>query len=564
MHASTFAIGGRVKAWRLTCAGVILLAVSAVTAARTADAEIKVEPAKLGIEALHFNGWQFIEQRSFYNGDLGVKAVKLTRDNGETFKANTKAVNVTTRDPDPRHHVTAINYEWGTLEADYQWQDNRLDLRLTVKNATEHAMNRLAVNLTSVRFPSIPKGMESGGTVRMDPNIGGPSITAADFEDGLFLLCNERMGDPLITGFRHSTGNRKGYLLRLDMGPNGWLSPHIDNKVQRTIPAGATEHFHLSMRFGGPDATVESLTGDLFQRYREKYPYRLEWEDRRPIGQVFLSSAAKRFHSETNPQGWFRDPELDVTTDKGRAEFRQRLMDFADGLISSSKQMGSQGVIIWDIEGQEMPHATSYIGDPRALPRIAPMMDAVADEFFAKLNDAGLRTGITIRPQVITHKPDGKQEWVQRKADDPAATLIDKIRYARQRWNCELFYIDSNGNPNAPMHTDVFRKVAKAHPDVLLLPESHWTDYHAFTMPYDSRPAPQHVRRLYPKAVRAISFGQYRNAPRGERRQQLVTAAKRGAIFFLFPQWRGRSLNDWALNILAEAGRRQSAPTDAD
>ena len=40
-----------------------------------------------------------------------------------------------------------------------------------------------------------------------------------------------------------------------------------------------------------------------------------------------------------------------------------------------------QGIIVWDLEGQEFIHPTTYIGDPRALGAgYAPEMNAIADE----------------------------------------------------------------------------------------------------------------------------------------------------------------------------------------
>ena len=93
-----------------------------------------------------------------------------------------------------------------------------------------------------------------------------------------------------------------------------------------------------------------------------------------------------------NPRGWFLDPKgVDVTTPAGRAAFKERVLQYADGSVALLKKMGAQGSIVWDLEGQEYPHATSYLGDPRSLPE---EMDAVADEFFARLRSDGLRTGV--------------------------------------------------------------------------------------------------------------------------------------------------------------------------
>ena len=52
--------------------------------------------------------------------------------------------------------------------------------------------------------------------------------------------------------------------------------------------------------------------------------------------------------------------------------------------------------------------------------------------------------------------------------------MIDKIRYAKDRWGISFAYIDSNTvsekDPN-PVDATAMAKVAAAFPDVLLIPE---------------------------------------------------------------------------------------------
>ena len=87
---------------------------------------------------------------------------------------------------------------------------------------------------------------------------------------------------------------------------------------------------------------------------------------------------------------------VDVATDAGRATLKKRLMDYADRSIRILKDLDAQGMIVWDVEGQEFTYAVGYVGEPRSLPGD---IDAIIDEFFKKFTDAGLRVGVTIRPQ---------------------------------------------------------------------------------------------------------------------------------------------------------------------
>jgi hypothetical protein len=102
----------------------------------------------------------------------------------------------------------------------------------------------------------------------------------------------------------------------------------------------------------------------------------------------------------------------------------------------------------------------------------------VSDEFFKVFTDAGLRTGVCIRPteiqvngQKLRHKGMGN-DWIE--------LLCSKIAYAKKRWGCTLFYIDSpvmyifdyDGKPvGFTLPASVFYEVARRNPDVLLIPE---------------------------------------------------------------------------------------------
>jgi hypothetical protein len=211
-------------------------------------------------------------------------------------------------------------------------------------------------------------------------------------------------------------------------------------------------------------------------------PVHLRWEDRRPVGVLFLAS---NYHSSvTNPRGWFNEPSLAFTGADGAERFRAALREYTDRSLANLKRTGAQGVIVWDLEGEQFPHKTSFIGDPRALDRLAPEMAAAADEFFARLRDAGLRVGVTIRPQQLTFDEFGLPH--QTFSLNLEKVLLEKIDYARKRWGTTLFYVDSNSGLWRPDELWQLRRVAAARPDVLLIPEHHGLPYAAFSAPYVS------------------------------------------------------------------------------
>jgi hypothetical protein len=253
-------------------------------------------------------------------------------------------------------------------------------------------------------------------------------------------------------------------------------------------------------------------------------PFTFNWQDRRPIGMDVLAQTP--FSTTNNPRGWFDHPNTDYISSSGMAQFRTDLLARADKEIYILTNMYAQGVIIWDVEGGEMS-SISYVGDPRPLKLLAPEMDACADEFFAKFRAAGLRVGVTIRPNVCyfgtnfpsspangqvfikTDSPYGQKEYAcltngtwtqystnQQKVAEFYTNMLAKIEYAKTRWGATLFYLDSYGvrtdfGSNYFTYKDIaLTNIMFAHPDILLMPEFTQptyvqnTNWYAMSAPY--------------------------------------------------------------------------------
>ena len=93
-----------------------------------------------------------------------------------------------------------------------------------------------------------------------------------------------------------------------------------------------------------------------------------------------------------NPRGWFvstHDPKFPAATDPEYQErFREAMLENAEKVVRSCRQMGVQGVVVWQVGGMQEP-GHSYYGEPRILPYVAPEMDAVADDYFRVLREGG-------------------------------------------------------------------------------------------------------------------------------------------------------------------------------
>jgi hypothetical protein len=497
-----------------------------------------------GLDSLSFNGQPLLI--SAESGELQPQK--------SVFRAVLDALVPRSSSPSPTPNKNTdtidLDYPWGRISCAYGKQDDRLTMRLEVSNTSSEPLNEFSVRLMELNFPRVPDGgtLEAGmfgfGFKGPDwpldrwpasiPSVADPlfsvPIVRADFGTGAL---NFRSNDlECSVGIPHTTN------------PDGTRYPLLI--TCRDIKPGATKVFNVSLRFGPAGAGVQDLSGDVLERYAGKYPFQVDWKDRRPIGAIFL--AGPQINVPSNPRRWIMNfGEIDVTTDKGKAAFRTALLKLADNSVQVLKDTGAQGMITWDPEGEEFPGAC-YYGNPRLVPTLAPEMEfknngakSAIDEYFERFRAAGLRTGVCIRPQQIAII-DGKP--VHQDTDDDHATevLLERIGYAKQRWGCTLFYVDSTTTAaigGRSYYPDVFKAVAQAYPDVLLIPENESMRYFAYSAPLNSyvhhkiTSTPVGARLVYPKAFSVLM------APEGDRPEDhdaLVTAVRRGDIL-LFNGW---------------------------
>jgi hypothetical protein len=515
--------------------GAILCAIAPVRASETGH-QVTISIGATGLTSLRDSGREMLA-----DGGLRAENVVLGDWDGAIHAGSLKML---TTSCDRASRTVTQSYAWGVVRAAYTTQNNRLNVAVSVTNNSLTVVRGLTLSLAEIKLPasSTAKAVEAQAL----PSVDAPGIIAQDWGGGTIAFCNEAVGRPLYIAFLPTTADTKSFALQVatrrdDRFPRGWLStPQID----RPLFPGDTDRFTLSLRFGPSGASATQLAGDIIQRYVQAYPFRLNWKDRRPIGALHLATSEYRLPK--NPRGWFNgDRTLDTTTPAGLADFHDRLMKYADDSIAVLKDMNAQGMIVWDLEGEEYPHATTYIGDPRSLPA---EIEPLADAFFKKFTDAGLRVGLCIRPSVPVRRLYGS-DALQMQIDDPATLLNEKVAYAHKRWGCTIFYVDSNviydphykpndGAGYELMPATVFQKVAAANPDVLLIPEQKSARYYAHTAPYGELRlgvigTPEAVRQVYPDSFSVVYVP---DGPADQRRADLIAAVKRGDIL-LFRGW---------------------------
>jgi hypothetical protein len=460
-------------------------------------------------------------------------------------------------------------YPWGRVVCHFQPQSDRLDLEVTLENRGTEPIFHLSVNLLEVRLPAAPGGEQWKEAHVASEGTDGVAAVLADYGRGVLLLAGETFTEDYAVGFYKLHGQPvNSYGINLST-----IQKRTADTIHQdfSLPAGSTKSCRLSLRFGAKGTTLRQVSGDLYPKYAKAHPRVLKWRDRRPIGAILLASSAAQHRSKSNPRAWFNDPKLAATDPKA---FRKRVLGWADESIRVLKAMDAQGMIFWDVEGEELPHPTTFIGDPRLVKQFAPEMDAVADELFAKFLKAGIRTGVCIRPSRIRPQFDKKSAIpvVHDHMDfDSVAEMSAKIGYAKKRWGCTIFYVDTNvtwafnageGDPKKavswPMRAEAFRCLAEKHPDVLLIPEFQYLGYHSHTTAYRELSAgttatPEEIRLAYPDAFSVIKVEDEKLVL--ERREALVKSVRGGDIL-MFPAWYNPPVNARVRGIYEEGYAR--------
>jgi hypothetical protein len=512
--------------------------------AQAAKQSLEFSVGAHGLDSLSFNGQALLH--SSQSGELQLSKSVLGAVLDMLLPGNRSPLATANK---PTNSIE-LACQWGHISCTYGKQGNTLTMRIEVSNTSAKGLGELSLRLMELDFPSVPDGgiLEAGEfgfgfkgpqwpldqsppSIRSvaDPQTVVP-IIAVNYATGALNFCSDDLGCSVDVPYSTNAPARTSY-------------PFII--ICHDIKPGVTKTFNVSLRFGPRGSRVHDLSADVLQAYAKKYPFQVSWNDRRPIGAIFLASSG--INIPTNPRRWIlNEGKLDLTTEQGKQAFRAALLKLADNSVKVLKDANAQGMITWDPEGQEFLGAC-YYGDPRLTPILAPEtefkddrgMNAI-DEYFEKFRRAGLKVGVCLRPQQIT-MANGTP--VQGAADNQHASQVlkDKLAYAKKRWGCTLFYIDSTVVATfESLDPNVFKAVADAYPDVLLIPENESMRYFAYSAPLNSymhhkvTSTPVGARMVYPKAFSVLLTSD--QGDRSEDHDALVTAVRHGDIL-LFNGW---------------------------
>ena len=363
-------------------------------------------------------------------------------------------------------------------------------------------------------------------------------------------------GKPLYSGFwpAQSSGGVPYSPEISGTSPDGLATfqPHND----RPVSPGQNDRYTVSLRFAPSGTSSYPLAQDAYASWSAHYPALLNWTDRRAIGTVYLASSPQGGAANqpggfpTNPRRYFNSSAVNVTSAAGLVAFQQQILKQAEAAAANARQMNAQGVITWDIEGEQYPQATSYVCEPDAIAQVAPEMEKpvsvpgsaflgkkLDDAYFSILRQANLRVGVCLRPQHFTLNADGTaaQNYLQGSAI--VAELTRKARFAHDRWGATLFYVDSTvDNTGAVLPAAIFQQLHTALPDSLFIPEETDSLHYAYTAPFKSFidlgavGTDPSVLFYYPHAFSAVLVNDADPAKLSAAEAQLVRQVRQGDI----------------------------------
>ncbi len=486
-------------------------------------------------------------------------------------------------------------YAWGTLTYTYALHPDRLDIGILLENRSGRTiasfdLHPLALDVPGGLDPLGPRGESDQKS--MPEDLG---LIEASFGDTRLLLGAAKVLPLRLTARRE----RNGAQMRIEVAGGVHITEpggvHYHPYGLPRVPDGENLEIALSLRFAERDADLTGLREDFHAVFRSYHQPAMVWEDRRPIGAIFLPTGRG---PANNPRNWFRDAKLDIRTDEGLAELRQRMLQFADQTVEQLRRMDAQGAVLWNPEGEENPHPISYIGDPRMVPILAPEMENILPAFARRITDAGFRFGVCLRPTQVYqeggswHHGTGSHSPERNPLEDDFSDIWPeglpwwrfypivermsrKIAYAREQYGATLFYIDTNGLTRGTgksqqmswtlLDSHIWRGIHERHPDVLLIPEfmravgqmAYTTVY--LQPPYSSPITPDYVQRVFPDAFGVSYTVNLDVTDWYDRRDTFLRGVLQGDSFF-FRGWFGDHYNDRIRELYQEADMLRRAP----
>ena len=479
-------------------------------------------------------------------------------------------------------NTETYTFTWGTVATQFVQSGNNLDIIVTETNysSSNVILDGVEIFPFALHFPHDPTGFN--GNPQYAITTLEPGVSIADFGSGVVTSVIPNESVALYGGWKN-LGNATYSPIMTSTAPDGLATflPSNDYPVQ----PGGSFTYTVSLRFT-PEGTAGSAA-DAYASFAATYPSQMTWTDKRIIGTAYLASSPAGSGDitqpggfPTNPRRYFNDSNVDITTSSGLQAFQKRMLQVAAGNVTDAQALSAQGVITWDIEGEQYPQSTSYVCSPDQIATVAPEMESTItdpsseyfghkldDAYFQTMTSAGLKVGLCLRPQVFTLTTAGTASQVFLSTNAAiVSNLESKARYANARWGATIFYVDSTVDVNGgTLDPAIFQQIITDLPSFLFIPEESTPRYYAYTAPFYSflfhtdLGTPTSTYNFYPKAFGANLVNDVSPSTLATYQPQLTQAVARGDILMGHADfWQA---NDPTLvAIYAAAGANTSPP----
>ncbi len=531
-----------------------LVATLLCAVAAHAQSGLQVTYSNSGISQLSYNGVVLEDTGAYPSDQFHIWHMKSTDLAGNLISAGQYGWGESNngRSWDANSKTETYQFAWGSLSTSYQQVGDTLNLVVVERNNPDSGINFDGAEIypLALHFPQMPNKFY--GYSQYVITSTGPGVSAADYGSGVVTSVMPDESLSLYGGWKSAGGSTYTPLMTTT-APDG-LANFLPSNDQ-VLPPGQTLSYTVSLRFT-PEGTAADAS-DAYASYAQKYPNQMTWTDRRIIGTAYLSSSPSNSDITqpggfpTNPRRYFNDPSVDITTDAGMRSFQARMLAQSAENVSTARGLNSQGVITWDIEGEQYPQSTSYVCSPDQIVTVAPEMEVpVLDStssyaglpldtaYFKTMTDAGLKVGVCLRPQMFTFGANGTASQRFLTGNTAViANLENKARFANTRWGATIFYVDSTVDSNGgTLDPAIFEQLITDFPNFLFIPEESTPRYYAYSAPFYSfifhtdLGTPASILQSYPKAFGANLVNDVSSGTLGQYTPQLTAQVRQGDI----------------------------------
>lgn len=501
----TFTNVGGSKQFRLPAALGGLALCATITCAVSQAQSLEVTYGGRGVQTLRYGGVTLMDTNAHPEDTFHIWHMKCSDANGSSLTTGQYGwgENNSGTQWDASTRTETYRFQWGQVRTQFVQNGDRLDVVVTETNNADSGVifDGAEVYALTMRFPQDPRGFN--GQTQYAITTTQPGVNEADFGSGKVTTVIPDESVPMYGGWKN-TGWQTYSPMMTTTTPDAIATflPHMD----RAVKPGESLTYTVSLRF--TPAGTYADANDAYASFAKTYPSQINWTDHRILGTAYLASSPQNATDKTqpggfprNPRRYFNDSSVDVISQTGLQSFQNRMLAVARDNVTNAQKMNGQGVITWDLEGEQYPMDTSYVCSPDQIAAIAPEMESTVldpsspyrgqkldDAYFKTMTDAGLKVGVCVRPQQFVLSGDGRASQNYLSTNQQViANLENKIRYANSRWGVSVFYVDSSVDVNGgTLDPAIFQQLSTDFPNVLLIPEESTPRYYAYTAPFAS------------------------------------------------------------------------------